>query len=427
MRRAERRRSAATPPRPGTSASARERPRQSQLAGSQARGSSSAGLPTDRLPRSPNAPVASVGSPAEVSDPPASGPTRRMLGRRPCPPSSGARASSSGSGAPTRRRCRARSPCSTTASYRPDRGRAAVDACVDPTTQGRTCHSRPTGSRLPRLRTRVRLPQRPSHWPSRVLALRAGAAATGSCKAHRCRPRRRHPIRWQSVGGRQRHRLWTGDALRVSNRRRRTARRRQAHGVPALQPGLARQSNGPASVQPRLLSRTWCSQKLVRGYNIVAAGHGNGARGHELAIASQSAMSGDKFLQTTMKLTVLRLIAGRAFVSLSLTGCLAWVEPTPTGPALPSGLVIRPSWSAVQPNGSVQLEAALVEANGDTVPLGPVEWSARSGAVTVDPAGRATALRVGVDTVIGSLGDSGGYAIVVVGPPVLVGAGDIAS
>jgi len=47
--------------------------------------------------------------------------------------------------------------------------------------------------------------------------------------------------------------------------------------------------------------------------------------------------------------------------------------------------------------------------------------------VTVDSAGRTTALRAGVDTVIASLGELGGYAIVVVGPPVLVGAGDIAT
>ena len=114
-----------------------------------------------------------------------------------------------------------------------------------------------------------------------------------------------------------------------------------------------------------------------------------------------------------------------ATLCLGVAACLAIIDPI--YPPLPSDLVIKPSWAVLQPNGSVQLEAATVEAGGDTVPLGPVDWSARSGAVTVDPAGRATALRVGVDTVIGSLGDSGGYAIVVVGPPALVGAGDIAS
>jgi len=112
-----------------------------------------------------------------------------------------------------------------------------------------------------------------------------------------------------------------------------------------------------------------------------------------------------------------------ATLCLGVAACLAIIDPI--YPPLPSDLVIKPSWAVLQPNGSVQLEAATVEAGGDTVPLGPVDWSARSGAVTVDPAGRATALRVGVDTVIASLGELGGYAIVVVAPPVLVGAGDI--
>jgi len=41
--------------------------------------------------------------------------------------------------------------------------------------------------------------------------------------------------------------------------------------------------------------------------------------------------------------------------------------------------------------------------------------------------GRAIGIKAGVDTVIASSGQFGGYAIVVVGPPVLVGAGDIAT
>ena len=116
---------------------------------------------------------------------------------------------------------------------------------------------------------------------------------------------------------------------------------------------------------------------------------------------------------------------GWAVLCLGVAACLAILDPLRL-PPLRSDLVIKPSWAALQPNDSVQLEAATVEAGGDTVPLGPVDWSARSGAVTVDPAGRATARRVGVDTVIASLGELGGYAIVVVAPPVLVGAGDIA-
>ncbi len=113
-----------------------------------------------------------------------------------------------------------------------------------------------------------------------------------------------------------------------------------------------------------------------------------------------------------------------ASLCLGVTACLPFLEPVP--PALPSGLVIKPFWAALQPNDSVQLEATMAGPGGDTVPLGPVDWSARSGAVTVDSAGRATALRAGVDTVIASLGKLGGYAVVVVAPPVLVGAGDIA-
>src|SRR5207244_1980714 len=114
-----------------------------------------------------------------------------------------------------------------------------------------------------------------------------------------------------------------------------------------------------------------------------------------------------------------------ATLCLGVAACLAIIDPI--YPPLPSDLVIKPSWAVLQPNGSVQLEAALVGPGGDTVPLGPVDWSARSGAVTVDPAGRAIGVRAGVDTIVATLGQLGGYAVVVVGPPVLVGAGDIAS
>jgi hypothetical protein len=96
-------------------------------------------------------------------------------------------------------------------------------------------------------------------------------------------------------------------------------------------------------------------------------------------------------------------------------------------PTLPSGLVVTPPWATVQPAGSVQLEAAVAGPSGDTIPRGAVVWSARSGVVTVDSIGRATGLTNGVDTVIASFGQLGGYALVVVGPPVLVGAGDIAA
>ncbi len=118
-------------------------------------------------------------------------------------------------------------------------------------------------------------------------------------------------------------------------------------------------------------------------------------------------------------------LLGWVVLCLGIAACLAILEP-PRPPLLRSDLVIEPFWVVLQPNDSVQLEAATVEAGGDTVPLGPVAWSATTGAVTVDAAGRATALRAGVDTVIASLGELGGYAIVVVAPPVLVGAGDIA-
>ena len=120
-------------------------------------------------------------------------------------------------------------------------------------------------------------------------------------------------------------------------------------------------------------------------------------------------------------------IAFRVMLCLAVSACLADSEPTPAEPGLPSTLVVRPSWAAVQPTGTVQLEAAVVGAGGDTVPVGPVDWSVRSGSVTVDATGRATGMTNGVDTVIASVGQLGGYGIVVVSPPALVGAGDIAA
>jgi hypothetical protein len=69
----------------------------------------------------------------------------------------------------------------------------------------------------------------------------------------------------------------------------------------------------------------------------------------------------------------------------------------------------------------------VVFPSGDTVRLAAAVWSATgSGVATVDSSGLVTAVVAGVDTVVASFGQLGGYAVIVVGPPVLVGAGDIA-
>src|SRR6266480_217187 len=119
--------------------------------------------------------------------------------------------------------------------------------------------------------------------------------------------------------------------------------------------------------------------------------------------------------------------ASHVVLCLAVTACLDRAKPTPAEPALPFGLVVRPPWAALQPAGTLQLEAAVVEPAGDTMPLQAVAWSARSGAVRVDSTGRATGITNGVDTVIASSGQLGGYGFIVVSPPVLVGAGDIAT
>ncbi len=131
--------------------------------------------------------------------------------------------------------------------------------------------------------------------------------------------------------------------------------------------------------------------------------------------------------RTKARLSDRTSVAFRFMLCLAITACLADSEPTPAEPGLPSTLVVRPNWAAIQPTGSVQLEAAIVEQSGDTVPQGPVAWSTRSSGVIVDSTGRATGITLGVDTVIASFGQFGGYGVVVVSPPVLVGAGDIAT
>src|SRR6266550_248123 len=131
--------------------------------------------------------------------------------------------------------------------------------------------------------------------------------------------------------------------------------------------------------------------------------------------------------RTKARLSDRTSVAFRFMLCLAITACLADSEPTPAEPGLPSTLVVRPNWAAIQPTGSVQLEAAIVEQSGDTVPQGPVAWSTRSSGVIVDSTGRATGITLGVDTVIASSGQFGGYGVVVVSPPVLVGAGDIAT
>jgi hypothetical protein len=116
----------------------------------------------------------------------------------------------------------------------------------------------------------------------------------------------------------------------------------------------------------------------------------------------------------------------RAVLGLMATACLAGSEPTATAPN-PSGLLVTPYWTALEPGASLQLTASVVLPGGDTVSIGAAAWSsAGAGVARVDPTGLVTAVAPGVDTIVASFGQVGGYAVIAVGPPVLVGAGDIA-
>src|SRR2546422_3721444 len=119
--------------------------------------------------------------------------------------------------------------------------------------------------------------------------------------------------------------------------------------------------------------------------------------------------------------------ARAACVVVGVASCLAGLEPAPPEPRPPSGLLVTPVWTAAEPGTPLQLTAALSEPPGDTLAAGIPAWSStRSAVASVDSTGLVTAIAPGVAKIQAFLGHLGGEAVIVVGPPQLVGAGDIA-
>ena len=108
---------------------------------------------------------------------------------------------------------------------------------------------------------------------------------------------------------------------------------------------------------------------------------------------------------------------------LLLGACLASVEPWED-----SALRLVPAWVALDDDDTAQVY--LVLPSGDTLPGGTVTWSSSDPSIAqVWPDGIVRSFRYGRALITGSAATSygiiSGVARIVVGPPVLVGAGDI--
>ncbi len=112
---------------------------------------------------------------------------------------------------------------------------------------------------------------------------------------------------------------------------------------------------------------------------------------------------------------------------IGVMACLALDDVGPDFDAS-SHFAVRPRWTAAFPGELLQLTAGITDTKGQIVQVPGIRWqSSDSTVANVDSSGRMRAYRFGSVTVEASLGDSLQNLTVVVAPPVLVGAGDIAS
>jgi hypothetical protein len=113
---------------------------------------------------------------------------------------------------------------------------------------------------------------------------------------------------------------------------------------------------------------------------------------------------------------------------LGLTACLAADRVGPEHESFNAHFGVWPRWAAALPGDSLQLTAGLADTAGEIMQNLLVRWrSSDSTIAKVDSRGLVHAYRLGTVTVEASLGDSLQELTVLVAPPVLVGAGDIAS
>jgi hypothetical protein len=88
---------------------------------------------------------------------------------------------------------------------------------------------------------------------------------------------------------------------------------------------------------------------------------------------------------------------------------------------------VAPSWTALQPGDSGALAASARDSSGVAIAGAPLTWSSSNPAVaTVDASGVVRAHAQGIASISVSHAGATALADVVVAPPVLVGAGDIA-
>ncbi len=120
-----------------------------------------------------------------------------------------------------------------------------------------------------------------------------------------------------------------------------------------------------------------------------------------------------------------RIAAG---LCLGMIACLAADDLGSPHEVFNGHFAILPRWTAALPGDSLQLTGGLADTTGKIVQELRVLWTSSDSTIaTVDSRGRLRTHRFGTVTVQGLLGDSVKDLTVVVTPPVLVGAGDIAS
>ena len=115
----------------------------------------------------------------------------------------------------------------------------------------------------------------------------------------------------------------------------------------------------------------------------------------------------------------------RIFLLASLVIALACREAAEPRPAV--AVRTSPDWLALVPGDSLRLSPIVTDSQGDTVANPAVTWQSLNPTIaTVSPQGTVRGLDTGMATIRAQADGASGYATVIVAPPVLLGAGDIA-
>jgi hypothetical protein len=115
-------------------------------------------------------------------------------------------------------------------------------------------------------------------------------------------------------------------------------------------------------------------------------------------------------------------------VAIALLSLAACSDPGPGGGGSGASSIDVPFWAAIVNGDSLRLTAVVVDSQGDTIPSPTVAWSSSSPSVAqVSATGMVRGMSVGTAHIRATYQGKTDSTAAVVAPPVLVGAGDIAS